>query len=52
MLKNAGYTAVVLATGASEPGVLRLEKGEPVNALEFLADFKEKNGDAGYRQRM
>ena len=45
MLKNAGYTAVVLATGASEPGVLRLEKGTPVNALEFLADFKEKNGD-------
>ena len=45
MLKNAGYTAVVLAVGASEPGVLRLEKGEPVNALEFLADFKAKDGD-------
>ena len=45
MLKNAGYTAVILAVGASEPGVLRLEKGEPVNALEFLADFKAKDGE-------
>ena len=45
MLKNAGYTAVILATGASEPGILRLEKGDPVNALEFLAEFKEKDGD-------
>ena len=45
MLKNAGYTAVILAVGAYEPGVLRLEKGEPVNALEFLADFKAKDGD-------
>ncbi len=45
MLKNAGYTAVVLAVGASEPGVLRLEKGEPVNALQFLEEFKVKDGD-------
>ena len=45
MLKNAGYTAVVLAVGASEPGVLKLEKGEPVNALEFLSDFKAKDGN-------
>ena len=45
MLKNAGYTAVILAVGASEPGVLRLEKGEPVNALEFLAEFKAKEGN-------
>lgn len=45
MLKNAGYTAVILAVGASEPGVLRLEKGEPMNALEFLAEFKAKDGD-------
>ena len=45
MLKNAGYTAVVLAVGASEPGVLRLEKGEPVNALQFLEEFKAKDGD-------
>ena len=45
MLKNAGYTAVILAVGASGPGVLKLEKGEPVNALEFLADFKAKDGN-------
>ncbi len=45
MLKNAGYTAVILAVGAHEPGVLRLEKGEPVNALKFLADFKAKDGN-------
>jgi len=45
MLKNAGYTAVILAVGASEPGRLRLEKGDPVNALEFLADFKAQDGD-------
>ena len=45
MLKNAGYTAVIVAVGASEPGVLRLEKGEPVNALKFLTDYKAKDGD-------
>ncbi len=45
MLKNAGYTAVILAVGAHEPGVLRLEKGSPVNALKFLADFKAKDGN-------
>lgn len=45
MLKNADFTAVIVAAGASEPGVLRLEKGEPVNALQFLADFKAKDGD-------
>ena len=31
------YDYVVLALGASEPGVLKLEVGEPVNALEFLS---------------
>lgn len=45
MLKNAGYTAVILAVGASEPGVLRLDKGEAVNALEFLEEYKKKDGD-------
>ena len=30
---------VVLAVGASEPGVLKLESGETVNALSFLAEF-------------
>ena len=39
------YDYVLLAAGASEPGVLKLEKGEPVNALEFLADFKKHDGN-------
>ena len=43
-LKAEGYTKVVLAVGASEPGRLRLEQGEAVNALEFLADFKANDG--------
>ena len=38
------YDYVVLAVGASEPGVLKLEAGETVNALSFLAEFKEKDG--------
>lgn len=44
-LKEEGYTAIVLALGAYEPGVLRLEKGNPLNALEFLADFKANDGN-------
>ena len=43
-LKAKGYTAVIFAVGASKPGVLKLEEGETVNALEFLAKFKESNG--------
>lgn len=43
-VKAQGYDAVILAAGASKPGTLRLEKGETVNALKFLADFKEKDG--------
>lgn len=38
------YDAVVLATGASKPGVLRLESGDTVNALEFLEEFKKHDG--------
>ena len=30
------YDAVVVAVGANEPGVLRLEGEKPVNALEFF----------------
>ncbi|MDO5147178.1 MAG: putative selenate reductase subunit YgfK [Eubacteriales bacterium] len=44
-LKAEGYTAVIFAVGAYEPGVLKLEAGEPVNALRFLAEFKAKDGD-------
>ena len=43
-LKAEGFTTVILAVGASEPGVLRLEQGEAKNALEFLADFKANDG--------
>ena len=38
------YDYVVLALGASTPGVLRLEKGEAMNALEFLSQFKATDG--------
>ena len=38
------YDYVVLAVGASEPGRLRLEAGETMNALEFLAQFKATDG--------
>lgn len=45
MLKNAGYTSIIVAVGASEPGVLCLEKGDTVNALAFLADYKANDGN-------
>ena len=41
---KANYDAVILAAGASEQGVLKLESGETVNALEFLAGFKKSGG--------
>ncbi len=44
-LKKQGYTSVILAVGAYEPGVLKLEAGETVNALEFLSRFKETEGN-------
>ena len=43
-LKAEGYDYIILATGASKPGVLKLEAGETVNALDFLAEFKAKEG--------
>ena len=43
-IKAEGYDAVILATGANKPGTLKLEKGETVNALKFLADFKANDG--------
>lgn len=43
-LMDEGFDFVILATGASKPGVLKLEKGEALNALEFLARFKETGG--------
>lgn len=44
-LKAEGYDAVIVAVGANKPGTLKLEKGETINALEFLRDFKEKDGN-------
>lgn len=44
-LKAKGYTAVIFAIGASKPGTLKLEEGETMNALEFLARFKETQGN-------
>ena len=43
-LKAQGYDAVILAIGAGKPGTLKLEKGENVNALKFLRDFKANDG--------
>ena len=43
-VKNQGFDYVILATGASKPGVLTLESGETMNALDFLAEFKAKDG--------
>lgn len=43
-LKDEGYTSVILAIGASAPGVLSLEKGTAVNALDFLTQYKETEG--------
>lgn len=44
-LKAQGFDKIVLAIGASVPGSLKLEAGETVNALEFLAQFKALNGN-------
>ena len=44
-LKDQGFDAVFFAAGAGKPGVLKLEKGEPVDAAEFLKEFKAKDGD-------
>ena len=38
------YDCVVLAIGASEPGMLKLEGGKAMNAIDFLGEFKAKNG--------
>lgn len=43
-LKKEGFDYIILATGASKPGVLKLEAGETINALDFLAQFKETDG--------
>lgn len=44
-LKKQGYTKIVLAVGAPVKGSLKLESGMPKNALEFLAEFKQTDGN-------
>ena len=43
-LKAQGYTKVILAVGAYKPGMIKLEEGEVVNAIEFLTNFKATDG--------
>jgi len=45
------YDYVVLAVGAGSPGVLDLKQDNSLNAIDFLEDFKKKNGhmDIGKR---
>ncbi|WP_077611810.1 putative selenate reductase subunit YgfK [Clostridium sp. Marseille-P2415] len=43
-LKKEGFDYIILAAGASKPGVLELKAGNAMNALDFLAQFKEKAG--------
>ena len=38
------FDYVVMAIGASTPGTLRLEQGDTMNALDFLAQFKATDG--------
>lgn len=44
-LKAKGFDSIVLAVGASKPGLVSLEKGGSINGLEFLENCK-KNIDA------
>lgn len=43
-LKKEGFDYIILAAGAGRHGVLKLEKGDARNALDFLAQFKETGG--------
>ncbi|WP_333651237.1 putative selenate reductase subunit YgfK [Lacrimispora sp.] len=43
-LKKEGFDYIILAAGASKPGVLNLKAGEAINALDFLAQFKATDG--------
>ncbi|MDO4294793.1 MAG: putative selenate reductase subunit YgfK [bacterium] len=38
------YDAVVLAVGAKDAGLLHLEEGEAINALNFLREWKKEQG--------
>ena len=51
-LKQEGFDYVILAVGALKPGVLDLKAGESVNALEFLARYKEQEGKVNLGSRV
>ena len=44
-LKKQGYEYVVLGLGASERGILKLQAGETVNAIDFLARYRAADGN-------
>ena len=47
-LKEEGFTHIILAVGASKPSYLKLEAGDTINALQFLAEMKaQKELDLG-----
>ncbi|MDO4555546.1 MAG: putative selenate reductase subunit YgfK [Lachnospiraceae bacterium] len=48
-LKEAGYTYVLYAVGASKKGFVSLEEGETVNAQDFLREYKKNNAFDGGR---
>lgn len=43
-LKDAGYHYIVVATGATVPGTLKLNGMTPLPSLEFLRQYKESQG--------
>ncbi|MHC1772225.1 MAG: putative selenate reductase subunit YgfK [Flexilinea sp.] len=43
-LKAQGFDAVILAVGAYQPGTLKIEGCEPLNALSFMEAFNENKG--------
>lgn len=51
-LKDAGYEHIVLAVGASAPGICNLEEGTAVNALSFLEEYKKTGGHTDIGRRV
>ena len=51
-LKEAGYEHIVLAVGASAPGICNLEEGTAVNALSFLEEYKKTGGHTDIGRRV
>lgn len=49
-IKNMGYDTVVIAIGAWKPGHITIEGAEPIDALDFLEEFIEKDGDMNIGQ--